>query len=220
MKILCVDTSDQPTRWCGVDESGLVDPVVIESGRRHDETLSSGVVAWLERNGWDELDGIAVVVGPGGFTGLRVGVAFATGFAAAKGIPVVPISAYEYLAAQAPEGVDVWALAFFTRGEYRARLMKGGAQPEALGDVATFAIGDAPAIKSPVLPLGDGYRRGREAIDAYLGAKRLENVDLLEPLEAFARVAAFAWANGRREDVLHVDVDYGAEFKPTPKPRN
>lgn len=49
---------------------------------------------------WRDLRAIAVVVGPGSFTGIRLGIAYAKGLAMGLNIPVVPINAFElYLAA-------------------------------------------------------------------------------------------------------------------------
>lgn len=51
--------------------------------------------------GFGDLDRIGATVGPGSFTGLRVGVAFAKGLASALGIPAVGVGALEALAAEA-----------------------------------------------------------------------------------------------------------------------
>ena len=54
-----------------------------------------------------ELDRIGVTVGPGSFTGLRVGLAFAQGLGAALNRPVVGVSALDALAASAGEGATI-----------------------------------------------------------------------------------------------------------------
>jgi len=49
---------------------------------------------------WSDISAVGVVVGPGSFTGIRIGIAYAKGLAMGLGIPVVPINAFElYLAA-------------------------------------------------------------------------------------------------------------------------
>jgi len=50
---------------------------------------------------------VACAVGPGSFTGLRIGLSFAQGFCLAKGLPIVGVSNHQVLAAQAPVGEEV-----------------------------------------------------------------------------------------------------------------
>lgn len=54
---------------------------------------------------FDRLERIGVTIGPGSFTGLRVGLAFAKGLGAALSIPVAGVGTLEALAAQAPSGL-------------------------------------------------------------------------------------------------------------------
>jgi tRNA threonylcarbamoyladenosine biosynthesis protein TsaB len=83
--------------------------------------------------GFDQLDRIAVTVGPGSFTGLRVGIAFAKGLALALDRPAVGIGVLEALAAET-EGL-VFAAIDARRGQlYLQAFEKGRAlmAPDAL----------------------------------------------------------------------------------------
>jgi tRNA threonylcarbamoyladenosine biosynthesis protein TsaB len=75
--------------------------------RGHQERLAPLVQGVLSAAGIApaQLGRIGVTVGPGSFTGLRVGLAFAKGFAAALGVPAVGVGVLEALAAEVPEGV-------------------------------------------------------------------------------------------------------------------
>lgn len=72
--------------------------------RGHQERLAPMAQAVMAEAGlpFARLDRIAATVGPGSFTGLRVGVAFAKGLASALAIPAVGVGALEALAASAP----------------------------------------------------------------------------------------------------------------------
>jgi len=73
------------------------------AGRTHAETLMPMVDYVLSATGktLDGVDKIAVTIGPGAFTGLRVGVATAIGLALGANIPIAPVSTMEALAHQA-----------------------------------------------------------------------------------------------------------------------
>ncbi len=52
---------------------------------------------------WSDIHAIGVVVGPGSFTGIRLGIAYAKGIAMGLNIPVVGISAFDLYLAQTPD---------------------------------------------------------------------------------------------------------------------
>jgi tRNA threonylcarbamoyl adenosine modification protein YeaZ len=88
--ILGLDTSTPAVSVALVDadRGTLADSVVIDA-RRHGELLAAGISAVLREAGVDrrDLDAIAVGLGPGPFTGLRVGVVTAASLADALEIP-------------------------------------------------------------------------------------------------------------------------------------
>ena len=52
---------------------------------------------------WSDISAIGVVVGPGSFTGIRLGIAYAKGLAMGLNIPIVPINAFELYLAETPD---------------------------------------------------------------------------------------------------------------------
>lgn len=77
--------------------------------------------------GFKALDRIGVTTGPGSFTGLRVGLAFAQGLGAALDRPVVGMSTLDALAASVADAPAVAALIDARRGQVYARLWRNGA---------------------------------------------------------------------------------------------
>jgi tRNA threonylcarbamoyladenosine biosynthesis protein TsaB len=76
----------------------------LEESRRHARDLASAVVALLGVRGWRARDLTAVIVGigPGSFTGLRVGLASAKALAYAIGCPLYGVPTFEGLVRQLP----------------------------------------------------------------------------------------------------------------------
>jgi tRNA threonylcarbamoyl adenosine modification protein YeaZ len=52
---------------------------------------------------WKDLKAVGVVVGPGSFTGIRLGIAYAKGLSVGLGIPVVPVNAFEIYMEKNPD---------------------------------------------------------------------------------------------------------------------
>jgi tRNA threonylcarbamoyladenosine biosynthesis protein TsaB len=105
MRILGLDTATRATTAAVSGLSGA-DPLECrddpEPGARpnHSSRLLVLALAAMRRSatGWDDLDRIAVGVGPGTFTGLRIGIAAAQALAIARSIPLVGVSTLQSLA--------------------------------------------------------------------------------------------------------------------------
>lgn len=94
------------------------------AGMARDAVVESG-------GGFAALDRIGVTVGPGSFTGLRVGLAFAQGLGAALGKPVVGLSSLDVLAASVAPETAVVALIDARRGQVYGRVWQNEAAQDA-----------------------------------------------------------------------------------------
>lgn len=124
--------------------------------------------AAAEAGGFGGIDRIGVTVGPGSFTGLRVGLAFALGLGAALDRPVVGVSTLDALAASVPAKGMVVAVIDARRGQVYARLFRDGAplgEAEALpletardrilaaaGDARSTLVGSGAALLAETFP--------------------------------------------------------------------
>ena len=101
-----------------------VDGVLVEERhvgppQRQSEVLPSEIEAILTAHGHalKQLTGIVVGLGPGSFTGLRIGLATAKGLAYALRIPVVGASSLAALAIEGPVDTEIFATAVVKKGE-------------------------------------------------------------------------------------------------------
>ncbi|MGC8480603.1 MAG: tRNA (adenosine(37)-N6)-threonylcarbamoyltransferase complex dimerization subunit type 1 TsaB [Acidimicrobiales bacterium] len=102
---LLIDTSG-PRIVVGLSTEGVLEWLGVREGERHVEEIGSLVQEALSETTLTlgECDYLGVVTGPGGFSGLRVGVSFASVLASLEGLPVVALSSLEILARSALEG--------------------------------------------------------------------------------------------------------------------
>ena len=100
MRILAIETATPVGSVALLDGHEVVREVTEHVPQRHLEWLAPAIAAILESSGWrpEEVEGVAVSLGPGLFTGLRIGIATAAAWAYARGVPVVGVSTLEVLA--------------------------------------------------------------------------------------------------------------------------
>lgn len=178
MLILTIETSTPTERVAVVRDGSVLAEIVETVGRGHTEKLLGAVESVLSRAsaGLRELDAIAVSIGPGRFSGLRVGLATAKGLAAARGLPVVPVQSLEALAESARpyEGL-VCPMLDARRGEvYAALFHLGDGRERVLQDVAVAPAGMIERVQEAaggreVLFIGSGAVACADDVRASLG---------------------------------------------------
>ncbi|MGD9480039.1 tRNA (adenosine(37)-N6)-threonylcarbamoyltransferase complex dimerization subunit type 1 TsaB [Shinella sp. G-2] len=177
------------------DQDTVLGAAGAEIGRGHAERLMEFVDAALDAAGMDlpAVERIAVTIGPGSFTGIRVGVAAARGLALALGVPAVGVSTLSALAAEHQTGAPLLVAVDAKRDEiYWQRFAADGAaaSPPAIAAIAEareIAAGhDGAIVGSAAALLREGASPGTDgvsiAIVARLGARLDPQAHLPRPL--------------------------------------
>jgi tRNA threonylcarbamoyladenosine biosynthesis protein TsaB len=148
--LLVVESATDAAAVALADESGALGSLVVARGRRHTETIAPAIEALCHRTGvaLSDLDILGVDVGPGLFTGLRVGVGTVKALAFALDIPVVTATSLEVLAhalagSGAVEGRLLVPVVDARRGEVFSASFRSG--PVGATAVGATAIGADPA---------------------------------------------------------------------------
>ena len=167
MTILAMDTATMVSSVAVATEERVLAELTAETRFTHSETLVPNIeevlrLADVQR---EELSAVAVSLGPGSFTGLRIGLAAAKAIAYALNIPLVGVPAPEVLAAAFPspgavvaplidaqKGNAYFALYRFTENGFVCEREVTVASPQEIAD----AIAEA---KSPVMLAGDFARK-------------------------------------------------------------
>ncbi len=100
MKILAIDTSGANCSVAIIDEEKVICDFNLSIGTTHSETLLPMIdeVCRTSKIDLSEVDVLACGIGPGSFTGLRIGIATIKGFALAQNKPVIGIPTLDSLA--------------------------------------------------------------------------------------------------------------------------
>lgn len=119
---------------------------------------------------YDALDAVAVTTGPGGFTGVRLGLAAARGLALALDIPTVGISVFEAIAAAAthetPSGASLAVLVDARRADLHVQVSDAEGTPAGTPFAALPADLDRLLPAGPLCLAGDGAARAAPALAA------------------------------------------------------
>ena len=206
--LLAIDSATRLLSLALHDGKRLLAECTLAVDRQHSALLAPMIQQTLGQTGTtsQDISALAVAVGPGSYTGLRIGVALAKGLAAPRDLPLVPVTTLDAIAAGSsaanraraliatvPAGRSrvIWAVYRYAGAAwYAADKMKLGSWDELL------AACDMPCTLS-----GEIDESGLRKIE--LAREAGGQITLLSPAERFRRagyIAQIAWDELREHD--------------------
>jgi tRNA threonylcarbamoyladenosine biosynthesis protein TsaB len=217
MRVLALDTTTRAGSLALARDGALVEALVGDHLRPHAERLPVDIMRLLQRHGLTpfDVDVFAVAIGPGSFTGLRIGIAAIQGLAFASNRPVVGVSALEAVAHAVLGGGPVWPLS-------RVGVWMDAQRDEVFSAVYDRVEGDGPAhlrtvdepavgeprltalrwhalAAGPWFPVaGDGAVRYRTVLEGVAGPA----VQVIDPPPLAPSIVALAEARARLGETI------------------
>ena len=212
--LLAVDTS---TRWIGLalyDGSQVIAEEAWQSRNNHTIELAPAVAGLLKRSGINpgSLSVLAVALGPGSFTSLRIGLGLVKGMALALHLPILGVPTLDILAASQP--VQEWPLAAILQAG-RGRIALGWYMEKegawcAHEDARVTTVEElSQSIHKPTLICGE-----LTAEERHLLARKRKNAMLASPASSVRRPAFLAelawqrWQAGQVDDPVTLSPVY------------
>jgi tRNA threonylcarbamoyladenosine biosynthesis protein TsaB len=194
MRLLAVETSTRAGGVALLEGERVRGEYLLDVTATHSERLMPAIDRLLADVGWaaTDLQGLAVAVGPGSFTGLRIGLSVVKGLALALGIPIAAVPTLDALATALPfAALPICPVLDARKGEVYCSLYRwdGTGMRREWDYLALAPDLVAARLTEPVILLGDGsalvraphgrlappHRRGPSAAAvAVLGLTRLE----------------------------------------------
>ncbi|MFC1671973.1 tRNA (adenosine(37)-N6)-threonylcarbamoyltransferase complex dimerization subunit type 1 TsaB [Planctomycetota bacterium] len=162
MRLLAIETSTGVGSVAVLDEDGGVrDQISFPEGTKHGISLVPSIRDILERAGWEPagLDAVAVSIGPGSYTGLRVGLVSAKMLAAFGGADLVAVPSLDVIAYNADTAYeDVCVVEDARRDQvYAARYERQETLLRRISDYAVVAPKELlGSLREDTILVGDG----------------------------------------------------------------
>ncbi len=210
MNLLALDTSTNHAAVALGLADGSVMTAFIHSAQKHGRNLVPAIRQVLEQAGLGvaDLNGIAVGLGPGSYTGLRIGLTAAKTLAYALGIPLVALNSLEVIARNAPlSALRISVVADAQRGEVYVSEFVRGKAGDPLAELEVTQIVPIPdwiaRLEPGTVCLGPAFDRGAIAIPA--GIERGADHPGAHELMTLARQI---WQSGKRDEPWFLEPVY------------
>jgi tRNA threonylcarbamoyladenosine biosynthesis protein TsaB len=206
MKVLAFDSSGSGCAAAVLGDDRLLahESVAMQRGQAEHLVPMIARVMTAAGLGFGELDLIAVTLGPGAFTGVRIGIATAQGLALATGVPALGLGCFEAVAAAVPDGLLVSRTLLVAiesrREELFLQAFASMRTPIGEGALVPAEHWHATTAANPLVLAGDGAER--------LGSTFEDRDVTIAPQTGaidpgvVARLAAERWQAGTRTERL------------------
>jgi tRNA threonylcarbamoyladenosine biosynthesis protein TsaB len=172
MKILAIETATARQSVAVLDGTSVISRADHDAAGAHVKTLVPTIDRLLQESSLALRDfgGLAVSIGPGSFTGLRVGLATALAFRLVTGLPIVPVPTLEGLAWNLMDcPLPICSVLKARTGEVYWGLYRWEHQParrlqQLLTERVTPPSAMAESLAEPTVMVGDGWTAYRVAI--------------------------------------------------------
>src|SRR3990172_12313249 len=167
--LLAIDTATRQISLALHDGASVVAESTWSTTNNHTVELAPNTALMLRRAGLEpgHLRGIAVALGPGSYTGLRIGLGLAKGLALANNLPLMGVPTFEILMrAQPPQAEKVVAVIQAGRGRVTAAVYHWSGKEWRMQGEARALDWAAPAAESvePAVVCGEVDAAGHEAL--------------------------------------------------------
>lgn len=223
--VLSIESATELAGVALADEAGVIATATVARGRHHAEAIAPSIEFVCSRAGVSvrDLDGLCVDVGPGLFTGLRVGVGTAKALGFALGIPVATSTSLEVLAwALASTGVggapgsllvpvvDAKRDEVFS-ARYRVGPTGSGDMVKQEDELVTSPQDLAASLSEQGEPFflgGDGALRYAQLLGRLPGARLARDAPASPPVEVLARIGVVRLGQGLGEEAQRIVPKY------------
>lgn len=190
MKILAIDTASKNCSVAILKQEKIVAEISNSSGETHSKHLMGMIESAIRSSGVskNDLDAYAVTIGPGSFTGLRIGISMVKGLSGASGRPAAGVSSLDALAfGFSASNLLICAMLDARRKEvyFSCSRFKDGVLTRVVDEGVMDPGRVASAIKEPCLFVGDGSMAYRKVICE----KAVEEVFFAQPERNAIRAA-------------------------------